>query len=417
MKIYFLKITSFLLLVSSVLGIIFSKNLFIQFTSISLGALLLYFSIFYIVVLVRNRIAPIEIAALYDGETFPLRETEFRVEIKNDVALIPGVDLYISYGVYENGNSQNKITANLTGFEKNVYKFDTSFDRHGKFVLKEFVVRFRDIFGLTELDIKTTCVKTVCVQPYFSDEIKIPIFAENGGDVAIRKTAKENSTDFFENRKYFPGDDPRRINWKVYARFNELQIREVEKIPPKIGEIYVIFAPFSDNSYEYEQTSSLFLAMTNYLISNNFVVKAVSSSFKDVKEIRKYDDKAIREITDNSNRKLENINIPADSKPIIFASFAEYSRIINDYSLNGSSAFVSYFVNPMAGAKKKDYIFKILARDNIFMELVLRRKIVKAQLKEDLLLEEIKQLSYKKNVELEIYRGSDEIYRNASAEK
>lgn len=417
MKIYFLKITSFLLLVSSVLGIIISKNLFIQFISISLGALFLYFSIFYIIVLVRNRIAPIEITTLYDGETFPLRTTEFRIEIKNVLALFPGVDLYISYGVYENGNSQNKITANLTGIEKNVYKFDTSFDRHGKFVLKEFVVRFKDIFGLTELDIKTTCVKTVCVQPYFSDEIKIPIFAENGGDVAIRKTAKENSTDFFENRKYFPGDDPRRINWKIYARFNELQIREVEKIPPKIGEIYVIFAPFSKNSYEYEQASSLFLAMTNYLISNNFVVKAVSSSSKEVKEIRKYDDKAIREITDNSNRKLENINIPADSKPIIFASFAEYSRIINDYSLNGSSAFVSYFVNPLAGAKKKDYIFKILARDNIFMELVFRRNIVKAQLKEDILLEEIKQLSYKKNVELEIFRGSDEIYRNANAEK
>ncbi|MBP7554535.1 MAG: DUF58 domain-containing protein [Spirochaetes bacterium] len=417
MKIYFLKITSLILLILSILGIIFSESLFIQFIAISLVSILSYFTVYYIIVMIRNRIAPIEIAALYDGETYPLQPAEFRVEIKNEIAVFPGVDSYISYTVYENGNSQNKTTANLTRIEKNIYKFDTIFDRHGKFVLKEFAVKFRDIFGLTELDVKTSCAKTVCVQPFFSDEIKIPIFTDNGGDVAIRKTAKENSTDFFENRKYFPGDDPRRINWKVFARFNELQIREVEKIPPKIGEIFVIFAPFSDNAYEYEQTSSLFLAMTNYLILNNFVVKAVSSSSKEVKEIKKYDDKAIREITDNSNRKLENINIPADSKSIIFASFAEYSRIIKDYNLNGSSAFVSYFVNPLAGAKKKDYIFKILARDNILMELLFRRKIVKAQLKEDILLEEIKQLSYKKNVELEIYRGSDEIYRNANAEK
>ncbi|HNZ27304.1 MAG TPA: DUF58 domain-containing protein [Spirochaetota bacterium] len=417
MKIYFLKITSFFLLVSSVLGIILSKNLFIQFISISLTALFIYFSIFYIIVLVRNRIKPIEITALYDGETFPLQTAEFRAEIKNEIALFPGVDLYISYRVYENGNFQNKTTANLNKIEKNVYKFDTIFERHGKFVLKEFAVKYRDIFGLTELDVKTSCVKTVSVQPFFSDEIKIPIFSDDGGEVAIKKTAKENSTDFFENRKYFPGDDPRRINWKIYARFNELQIREVEKTPPKIGEIYVIFAPFSDSAYEYEQTSSLFLAMTNYLISNNFTVKALSSSSKEIREIRKYDEKAIREITDNSNRKLENINIPADSRSIIFASFVEFSRIVKDYDLNGSAAFVSYFVNPLTGAKKKDYIFKILARDNIFMELLLRRKIVKDQSKEDTLLEEIKQLSYKKNIELEIYRGSDEIYRNADAKE
>lgn len=42
-----------------------------------------------------------------------------------------------------------------------------------------------------------------------------------------------------ENRKYVPGDDPRRINWKLYGHTQELFSRDNEKEPPPRGKVFL----------------------------------------------------------------------------------------------------------------------------------------------------------------------------------
>ncbi|MDR2510587.1 MAG: DUF58 domain-containing protein [Spirochaetaceae bacterium] len=45
------------------------------------------------------------------------------------------------------------------------------------------------------------------------------------------------SDELLEQRQYIPGDDPRRINWKLYGHAGELFVREEEREPPQASEL------------------------------------------------------------------------------------------------------------------------------------------------------------------------------------
>ena len=46
-----------------------------------------------------------------------------------------------------------------------------------------------------------------------------------------------------EQRPYYPGDDPRRINWKLYSRFNELYVRVPEEQQIFSHDLHCYFVP------------------------------------------------------------------------------------------------------------------------------------------------------------------------------
>ena len=47
------------------------------------------------------------------------------------------------------------------------------------------------------------------------------------------------SRELFDLRKYNPGDDPRRVHWKLFAHTDELFLRQGEEVPPPTGEFFV----------------------------------------------------------------------------------------------------------------------------------------------------------------------------------
>lgn len=49
------------------------------------------------------------------------------------------------------------------------------------------------------------------------------------------------SENLYETRTYLPGDDPRKINWKIYAHSGALAIREGELLPPPAAEFFCVF--------------------------------------------------------------------------------------------------------------------------------------------------------------------------------
>lgn len=49
------------------------------------------------------------------------------------------------------------------------------------------------------------------------------------------------SDELYEVRQYHPGDDPRRVNWKVYAHTGEPALREGELLPPPASEYAIRF--------------------------------------------------------------------------------------------------------------------------------------------------------------------------------
>ena len=54
------------------------------------------------------------------------------------------------------------------------------------------------------------------------------------------KSTYRRSEELYEVRPYQPGDDPRKINWKVYAHTGELSIKEGDLLPPPFSEYILI---------------------------------------------------------------------------------------------------------------------------------------------------------------------------------
>jgi len=81
------------------------------------------------------------------------------------------------------------------------------------------------------------------VSPFAAPE-SIPVRAR-GGD-SDRKDVPLRSDDFSGHRPYVPGDDPRRINWKLYGHGGEMFIRQGEYEPPPHSNITILI----DTQYE-----------------------------------------------------------------------------------------------------------------------------------------------------------------------
>jgi hypothetical protein len=68
----------------------------------------------------------------------------------------------------------------------------------------------------------------------------IPDLPEGSSDSLRGKSTFRRSEDLHETRLYQPGDDPRRVNWKVYAHSGQLAVREGELLPPPNSEYAIL---------------------------------------------------------------------------------------------------------------------------------------------------------------------------------
>ncbi|PIE98484.1 MAG: hypothetical protein CR988_03015 [Treponema sp.] len=107
--------------------------------------------------------------------------------------------------------------------------------KRGKYFCKYKFLRIIDIahcyeFILPQSDIKNLPAYFVFPRPKRKKHFLNPplLFAD---DINKKKTMQRND-ELYDVRQYFPGDDTRKINWKVYAHLNDLTIRQGEFLPP-----------------------------------------------------------------------------------------------------------------------------------------------------------------------------------------
>jgi hypothetical protein len=77
----------------------------------------------------------------------------------------------------------------------------------------------------------------VCPQPAGE---AIPLSAPAGGTEKQSERRFQRSDNLIDHRPYIPGDDPRRINWKLYGHGGELFVREGEPEPPPHSNILIM---------------------------------------------------------------------------------------------------------------------------------------------------------------------------------
>ncbi len=66
---------------------------------------------------------------------------------------------------------------------------------------------------------------------------EIRVLEAAGGEILRSGDMRVKTEDLGESRKYHPGDDPRKINWKLYAHSEELFLRSHEENPPPKGRL------------------------------------------------------------------------------------------------------------------------------------------------------------------------------------
>jgi hypothetical protein len=82
-----------------------------------------------------------------------------------------------------------------------------------------------------------------------ADSIPIDLWSDRAGGEAQRQNTHYHRTDnLTDHRPYVPGDDPRRINWKLYghAPSNELFVREGEPEPPPHSRLLILVDTLAD---------------------------------------------------------------------------------------------------------------------------------------------------------------------------
>ena len=78
----------------------------------------------------------------------------------------------------------------------------------------------------------------------------VPVPLKPGGSEERKEPHYRKSDEFLDHRPYVPGDDPRRINWKLYshAPLGELFVREGEPEPPPNSRLLVLLDTEVDQS-------------------------------------------------------------------------------------------------------------------------------------------------------------------------
>ncbi|MDR0878048.1 MAG: DUF58 domain-containing protein [Treponema sp.] len=71
-------------------------------------------------------------------------------------------------------------------------------------------------------------------------EEALPVTVRSGGTEHHSESQYQRTDNLIDHRPYVPGDDPRRINWKLYSHDGELFVREGEREPPPHSHLLIL---------------------------------------------------------------------------------------------------------------------------------------------------------------------------------
>jgi len=110
----------------------------------------------------------------------------------------------------------------------------------GVFRSSEAVLEIRDALGFTLNRLPVALQESMTVFPPLAERGEIMRQMEEGEETAELTRSRRRSEELLEVRKYYPGDDVRRLNWKVFAHSNELFLRVGENTPPPESRILFV---------------------------------------------------------------------------------------------------------------------------------------------------------------------------------
>lgn len=151
---------------------------------------------------------------------------------------------------------------------------NVSFKKRGIYKFGEMSINLKDIFCIFETNKHFNKEYDIKVYPRIIDIDKHPL---KGGDifknVYNNRKRLEDSHSARDMRPYRNGDNLKRINWKVSAKYNELYVKEFERVS---GREFNLFLDMHRKNYEIDPEGSLEEklvdiagSLVNYTINKN----------------------------------------------------------------------------------------------------------------------------------------------------
>ena len=113
-------------------------------------------------------------------------------------------------------------------------------DHRGVYEGRGAVLEAYDILGLTAHRLRFPRSDTLTVYPPVRSARELLGLVEQTDESTVDSRRRRRSEELLEARKYYPGDDVRRLNWKVFAHMDELFLRIGEEVPPPESRILFI---------------------------------------------------------------------------------------------------------------------------------------------------------------------------------
>ena len=105
-----------------------------------------------------------------------------------------------------------------------------------------------DIFGFFRFAFRIPAESGVLLAGPRSANESVPVNPQ-GGESERHGLPVERTDELISHRPYIPGDDPRRINWKLFSHGGELFIRQGEREPPPHSNITILIDTQFDSLY------------------------------------------------------------------------------------------------------------------------------------------------------------------------
>ena len=178
------------------------------------------------------------------------KKTDLLVELKNENIFIlpsrgrkgkklfpivlPGVIVF--YGFEFLSDLKNKKSRSLKfniKLKRTAANFPLPKEERGRFFLEKEYIEISDLAGFFSFRLlkNEKSIPQLFIYPMVT-EIKSFELPEILNETSAHTINLRRTDELYDSRPYFPGDDIRKINWKLYAHTQELSIKQGDFVPP-----------------------------------------------------------------------------------------------------------------------------------------------------------------------------------------
>jgi uncharacterized protein (DUF58 family) len=112
--------------------------------------------------------------------------------------------------------------------------------RRGSYALREAWLESADVLGLARVRLAVPLDERLVVPPATAPRSAGGRVVDEGGASLEHVARRRRSDELLETRRYVPGDDVRRLNWKLLAHAGELFLRLGEETPPPRARLLAV---------------------------------------------------------------------------------------------------------------------------------------------------------------------------------